>query len=147
MVNVNQVQRARANADKVDAAQLRYARLLEWGTRIGLVLLLLSFAGYISGVLPAQVAPQDLPQLWNKPLQRYLDLTGVGTGWSWLGQLQHGDVLGLAGIAVLAGCSGVALAAVLPIYRQRRDRAYTALCIALVAVLLLAASGLLRVGH
>ncbi len=143
---MNQTERTQA-ADPIDAAQLRYARLLEWGTRAGSVLLLLSFAGYVSGVLPSQVAPQDLPQLWNQPLPRYLELTGVGTGWSWLRHLQHGDVLGLAGIAVLAGCSVAALVSVLPIYRQRRDRAYTALCIALVAVLMLAASGLLRVGH
>ncbi len=144
---MNQAESADAGPGHIDAAQLRYARLLEWGTRAGLAVLLLSFAGYVSGTLPSQVAPQDLPELWNKPLQRYLELTGAATGWSWLRHLQHGDVLGLAGITVLAGCSVAALASVLPIYRQRRDRAYTALCIALMAVLLLAASGLLRVGH
>ena len=143
---MNQAERAEA-ASHIDAAQLRYARLLEWGMRAGLALLLLSFAGYVSGVLAPQVAPQDLPELWNLPLPRYLELTGTATGWSWLANLQHGDVLGLAGIAVLAGCSVVALLSLLPLYRQRRDRAYMALCMAQVAVLLLAASGLLGAGH
>ena len=143
---MNQAERAET-ASHIDAAQLRYARLLEWGMRAGLALLLLSFAGYVSGVLAPQVAPQDLPELWNLPLPRYLELTGTATGWSWLANLQHGDVLGLAGIAVLAGCSVVALLSLLPLYRQRRDRAYMALCMAQVAVLLLAASGLLGAGH
>jgi len=131
----------------IDAAQLRYARLLEWGTRAGLTLLLLSFAGYVSGLLTPQVAPQRLPELWNLPLPRYLELSAASTGWSWLGHLQHGDVLGLAGIAVLAGCSVVALLSLLPLYRARGDRAYMALCVAQVLVLLLAASGLLGAGH
>jgi hypothetical protein len=131
----------------IDAEQLRYARLIELGTRAGLALLLLSFAGYVSGLLTSQVAPQRLPELWHLPLPRYLELSGVGTGWSWLGNLQHGDVLGLAGIAVLAGCSVVALLSLLPLYRARGDRIYTALCVAQVLVLLLAASGLLGGGH
>ncbi len=145
---VNQASRDAASADTaVDEAQLRYARLLDWGTRAGLVLLLVSFAAYVSGVLPQQVPVEQLPELWNQPVHRYLALTGASTGWSWVTQLQHGDVLGLAGIAVLAGCSGLCLLAVLPLYRARRDNAYAWLCLAQVGVLLLAASGLLILGH
>ena len=39
----------------VDEVLLRYARLLDWGTRIGLVLLLASFAVYVMDLLPSQV--------------------------------------------------------------------------------------------
>ncbi len=131
----------------VNEAQLRYALLLDWGTRIGLVLLLVSFVAYVSGLLPPQVPLERLPELWNQPVQRYLALTGASTGWFWVTQLQHGDVLGLAGIAVLAGCSGLCLLSLLPLYRARRDNAYLLLGLAQVAVLLFAASGLLNVGH
>ena len=148
MVAVNQALRDAPSANPaVNEAQLRYARLLDWGTRIGLVLLLVSFVAYVSGLLPPQVALERLPELWNQPVHRYLALTGASTGWSWVTHLLHGDVLGLAGIAVLAGCSGLCLLSLLPLYRARRDTAYLLLCLAQVAVLLLAASGLLNAGH
>lgn len=130
-----------------DEMQLLYAHLLDWGTRIGLALLVASFVVYASGLMPPQVPLQRLPDLWDQPLQRYLELSGAPNGWAWLGQLRHGDVLGLAGIAVLAGCSGACLLALLPLYRAGRDRIYVGLCLAQVAVLLVAASGWLGGGH
>ena len=39
------------------------------------------------------------------------------------------------------------LLSLLPLYAKRGDRAYLAICIAEIAVLLLAASGLLTLGH
>ena len=131
----------------VDEVQLRYARLLDWGTRIGLASLLAGFAVYASGMLPSKVPLQRLPELWNQPVARYLELTGAPTGWQWVTMLQHGDMLGFVGIAVLAGCSGVCLLSLLPLYRRRGDRAYLALCLAQTAVLLVAAAGLLSGGH
>lgn len=131
----------------VDEVQLRYARLLDWGARIGMALLVASFAIYISGVLPSQVALQRLPELWNQPVARYLELTGAPTGWQWVALLQHGDVLGLLGIALLAGCSGACLLSLLPLYRRRGDRAYLVLCLAQLAVLLVAAAGVFGGEH
>ncbi|MBL8359583.1 MAG: hypothetical protein JNN18_03750, partial [Rubrivivax sp.] len=75
--------------------QLRYARWLEWGTRLGLAVLVSSFAAYVFGLLQPQVPVQRLPELWQHPVGRYLELTGAPTGWGWLAQLQHGDVIGL----------------------------------------------------
>lgn len=145
-VSQDQVAVTPAVAD-VDEVQLRYARLLDWGARIGMALLVASFAIYISGVLPSQVPLQRLPELWNQPVARYLELTGAPTGWQWVTLLQHGDVLGLLGIALLAGCSGACLVSLLPLYRRRGDRAYLALCLAQLAVLLVAAAGVFGGGH
>ena len=131
----------------VDAVQLRYARLLDWGTRIGLAALVISFVIYNAGLLPSQVPRHRLPELWGEPVARYLELTGAPTGWQWLTMLQHGDVLGFVGIAVLAGCSGVCLLSLLPLYRRRGDRAYVGLCLAQMAVLLVAAAGVFGGGH
>ncbi len=127
--------------------QLRYARLLDWGTRIGLAALVISFVVYNAGVLPSQVPRHRLPELWDQPVARYLELTGAPTGWQWITMLQHGDVLGFVGIAVLAGCSGVCLLSLLPLYRRRGDRAYLGLCLAQMAVLLVAAAGVFGGGH
>lgn len=127
--------------------QLRYARWLDLGTRIGLAVLVLSFAAYAVG-WPAPHVPVDrLPELWTLPVEDYLRATRLPTGWGWLSLLAHGDVMGLAGIALLAGCTLPALLALLPLYRARGDRVFVGLCLAEVAVLLLAASGVFAGGH
>lgn len=120
-----------------------YAALLEWGTRIGLALLLLSFVAYVTGWMPAQVPPQRLPELWVHPVGRFLALSGLPDGWGWLTRLDKADIAGLLGIAILAGSSVLSLLALVPLYRARRDTAFVCICLAEVAVVLLAASGLL----
>lgn len=122
--------------------QLRYALLLEWGTRLGLAVLALSFAAYVGGWLPAQVPPQQLPALWSQPAAQFHGLTGSPTGWGWLALLDRSDMLGLAGIGVLAGCSLVALLALVPMYARSRDRTFALLCLVEAGVLLAAASGI-----
>ena len=47
----------------------------------------------------------------------------------------------------LAGCSGLCLLSLLPLYRRRGDRAYLGLCVAQIAVLLVAAAGVFGGGH
>jgi hypothetical protein len=127
--------------------QLRYARLLDWGTRVGLALLVLSFAAYVSGLVQAHVPVQRLPEVWQHPAAKYLELTGSPTGWGWVALIHRGDIAGLVGIAVLAGCSVLCLAALIPLYLRRGDRMFALLCAAEIAVVVLAASGWLTGGH
>lgn len=127
--------------------QLRYARVLGWGTRIGLALLVASFLAYVFAWLPPLVAHEQLPQLWNKPVGEYLAVTGIPTGWGWLSLVGQGDIANLVGICVLAGVSVPCLAAVIPVYAARRDRVFLAICLLEIGVLLLAASGILTAGH
>lgn len=127
--------------------QLRYARLLDWGTRIGLVVLVLTFAAYMSGLTPPHVPLAQLPSLWGQPVAGYLQQTQSPLGWGWLALVPRSDVAGLVGIVVLAGCSLLCLLALVPLYWRRGDRAFVALCLAEVAVVLLAASGWLTAGH
>ena len=101
-----------------------------------------------SGVLPSQVPLQRLPELWNQPVARYLELTGAPTGWQWVTLLQHGDMLGFVGIAAagrllrLPACCRCCRCIV-----RRGDRAYLGLCLAQLAVLLVAAAGVFGGGH
>lgn len=129
------------------AEQLRYARLLEWGTRLGLALLAASFAAYLLGIAPPHVPLQRLPELWSLPVAQYAEATRTPAGWGWLALAAHGDIAGLIGIVVLAGSSLVCLLALVPLYLRRGDRAYAALCVAEAAVIALAASGLFAGGH
>ncbi len=127
--------------------QERYARLLDWGTRVGLLILVASFVAYVSGLLPGMVPVDRLPELWSLPVAQFQARTQMPGGWGWLALLGHGDVLGLLGIALLAGVSIPCLLALVPIYAARGEKAYVAICLLEVAVVALAASGLLSGGH
>jgi hypothetical protein len=123
------------------AEQQRYARMVAWGTHAGLVVLLLSFAAYVSGWLPSSVPPGELVGLWTLPSADYVRQAGTPVGWGWLGQLRHGDVAALLGIAILAGCSVLALLGVLPLYARRGERAFVALVLLQIAIIVFAAWG------
>ena len=127
--------------------QLLYARLLDWGTAIGLLVLVASFAGYLTGWLTPRVPVHELPSLWHHPVDEFTRLTGSPLGWAWLAEVQRGDLAGLLGIVLLAGCSLPCMAALVPLYLRAGDRAYAAICMAEIAVLSLAASGVLSAGH
>ena len=123
--------------------QLRYARMLDFGMRAGLAVLIASFAAYVGGALPAQVPFETLARLWILPVDDYLRESGMPTGWAWLAMLNRGDVLSLTGIALLAGVSVPCLAVLIPTYAGRRDWAFLGITVALIGVLVLAASGVL----
>lgn len=127
--------------------QVRYARLLDLGTRAGLLLLVASFAAYVFGIFDPHVPLERLPELWHHPSHHFLALTGTPTGWGWLGLVHRSDITGLAGIAVLASCSLPALLTLVPLYLRRGERVHAALCVGVTLVVLLAASGLLAHGH
>lgn len=127
--------------------QKRYASLLDWGTRVGLLVTILGFAAYVTGVVTPQVSLERLPELWGLPLQEYLTRTGTPTGWGWVALIQRSDFFSLAGIALLAGCSVLCLLSLVPLYAARGDKAFVFVCLADAAVVLLAASGVLTGGH
>lgn len=52
-------------------------------------------------------------------------------------------MLSLTAIALLASCSIPCLATVIPVFRARGERIFALICVAQIAVLLLAASGML----
>ena len=135
------------NTQLQKAEATRYAIFLDWGTRLGLLVLILGFAAYMLGITTPLVSLQELPQLWNQPVAVYLEKTGTPIGWGWLSMLGKGDMLNLLGIAILAGCSLPPLISLIPLYLKRRDYTYAAICLIIMLVLVLAASGVLTGGH
>lgn len=127
--------------------QLRYAAWLERTARGGLAALVLAYAAYVLGFVAPLVPLDTLPTLWNRSAADYLLQTGTPTGWGWLAMATRSDLANLLGIAVLAGSSIPCLLAVLPLYARRGERAYVLVCALQIAVLLLAASGLVMDGH
>jgi len=127
--------------------QLRYAAWLEGTARGGLALLVVTYFAYVLGAFAPLVPLDTMPALWNQSAAAYMAQTGSPNGWGWLAQAARSDLLNLFGIAILAGSSIVCLLAVIPLYARRGERIYVLVCVLQVAVLLLAASGLLTVGH
>jgi len=127
--------------------QLRYALWLEIGTQAGLVLLALLFLAYATGLTTPQIPHERLAEVWVLPIDAFLSATGTPTNWGWVAQLGRGDLANLVGIVLLVGSSIPCLLALLPLYARRGDHIYMGICLAQLAVLILAASGVLTGGH
>jgi hypothetical protein len=119
-----------------------YARWLAWGVHLGFAVLVATFFVYVTGIVPAGVAPERLPQLWTLPVGDYIAATGAPTGWSWLLRLREGDLLNFVGVAILASVSIVCHLRVLPLFARANARVFAAICIAQVIVLGAAAAGI-----
>jgi hypothetical protein len=129
------------NSEQCQPEQLRYAAVLHWCTLAGFITLVITFAAYMLGWLPAHVPLEQLPQLWNLSTEEFLKATGTPTGWNWLFQMGKGDFAGQLGIAILSGCSIACILVIIPFYVKNRNRAYLAICIMEIAVLLASAAG------
>ena len=127
----------------MDLIQHRYARWLGGTTRITVAILVATYAAYVFGLIPAHVPIAQLPELWKLPASEYLLRTGLKPGWSWATFIANGDMLVLAAIALLISSSILCLAAVIPAFRKRGENLFVAMCVMQIAVLALAASGIL----
>ncbi len=135
------------NLPEVSEEKLAYATLLDWGMKIGFVLLVGSFTLYVLGISKPHIPLDQLPQYWSMPVNEYLKATQLHTGWSWLYLIHKGDFMNFIGIAFLSAVTIVCYLRILPIYLSRKDMVYFTVSIIEVLILVLAASGVLVVGH
>jgi hypothetical protein len=126
--------------------QLAYAKLLDLGMKLGLLTMVITFVIYLTGILTPYVPVSELPNLWNLPVNEYLKVTGIHTGWSWVGLVGRGDFLNFIPIAFLAGVTIFCYLRIVPIFFRKKDMTYTVLAVIEVLVLVLAASGVLKSG-
>ncbi|NIM52709.1 MAG: hypothetical protein GTO22_26265 [Gemmatimonadales bacterium] len=139
----------------IDEEQVLYAKILQIGMYIGLALLLLTFALYVSGIVAPSVPVEQLPEYWGMNVHDYLEATNEDhlhreepvTGWSWLAVLGNGDYLNFLGIALLSMVTIVCFLGIVPTLVRKKDKAYAIIALLEVAILTLAASGILSVGH
>lgn len=124
-----------------------YARWLAVGVATGFGVLVVSFAIYVTGVLPPSIPPQLLPRYWGLPVAEYVRVTGSPTGWSWMRRLGEGDLLNFAGVAILGSTTVICYLRMLPLFIRTRQRLFAAICLAELVVLAAAASGLLFTNH
>ena len=121
-----------------------YARWLAIGARLGFAALVASFFVYLLQWIPAGIAPAELPRYWGLPVADYLAATHAPTGWQWVGRLPQSDVLNFVGVAILGATSVACYLRTAVAYWKERDWLYAGICAAQIAVLLIAASGILN---
>jgi hypothetical protein len=143
------------NAQETQREQLLYARVLEIGMYLGLVVLFITFGLYVSGVVEPVVPLDQVSSYWHQGVHEYLETVNRDhlhmrhppTGWAWVTMLGKGDFLNFVGVAMLGGITIVCYLAIVPVLLRKRDYAFVAMTLIEVLVLSLAASGVLVAGH
>jgi hypothetical protein len=126
--------------------QILYAKVLEKGMYIGLLILLITFGLYTFGVMDPYIPLNKLSNYWSMNVNDYLHHTNIKAGWAWVGMLKYGDFVNFIGIAILAGVTILCYAAIVPTLLKNKDRVYAVLAILEVIILSVAASGILGAG-
>lgn len=126
--------------------QLAYAKILNIGMRTGLLMLVITFFVYLTGILTPHIPINELPQYWGMPVHEYLKATGINSGWAWTDLVGKGDFLNFIGIAFLSGLTILCYIRIVPILLRKKDIVYCILAIIEILVLAFAASGILKTG-
>jgi hypothetical protein len=137
---------AEGKSTKASEEQIRYATLLNIGMIVGLAIIIVTFIIYLSGVLSSFIPPQDIPKYWGMKSKDFIHVLHTPTGWSWVAMANKGDYLNFIPIAIFAGLSIFCYLAILPILLRKKDMYYVIIALIEVAVLVLAASGIIKSG-
>ncbi len=131
---------------KPSEEQVRYALMLSKGMKVGLAVLILTFMLYISGIVPPHIPKEQISKLWQLPVAEYLNAIGIESGWNWVFLIKKGDFLNFIGIVFLSGITIICFIGIIPIFLRKKDFIYALIAFLEVAVLVFAASGILKTG-
>ena len=126
--------------------QLAYAAVLEKGMYIGLLLLFVTYAIYLLGILKPYIPVSEISNYWSLSVGEYLQKTHIHPGWWWTGMLGYGDFLNFIGIALLAGVTICCFLIIVPLLWKNNDKLYAVLSVLEAVILGVAASGILGTG-
>ena len=126
--------------------QIIYANMLTIGVWAGIIILVATYAIYVSGILSSHVEMSLIPTVWGKGVTEYLEVTHSPHGWGWVSLLGKGDFLNYLGFALLALMTIPCYLVLIRGYIRQRDRIFTVIAITEILVLSLAASGILGTG-
>ena len=132
---------------KATPEQLLYAGILEKGMYLGLLILFITYALYVFGIMDPYIPLDKISDYWSMNVHDYLEHAEIKNGWAWLGMLKYGDFINFIGIALLAGVTIMCYAAIVPTLLKSKDTVYAILAVLEVVILSAAASGILAVGH
>ena len=126
--------------------QILYAKLLEKGMYVGLLILFITFGLYAFGIMDPYIPLDKISQYWSMNVDDYLHHANIKPGWAWVGMIKYGDFVNFIGIAMLSGVTILCYAAIVPTLIRSKDTIFVVLAILEVIVLTVAASGILGTG-
>ena len=144
------------DATKANPEQRLYAGILEKGMLVGLVLMFITFALYVFGIMKPAIPVDQIANYWSTPVHDYLVAIDSNflhrdgnliTGWKWVSLVGFGDFLNFIPVAILSGITILCYGAIVPGLFAKGDKAYAIMAILEVVILTAAASGILAVGH
>ncbi len=131
---------------KPNKEQIIYANLLLMGMLAGIIILIITYVIYVTGLLPAYVDTHLISANWGKGIHEYLEITRSPHGWGWLFLLGKGDYLNYIGFTLLGILTIICYLVLVRGYYRQKNWIYTIISVLEIAVLSLAASGLLGSG-
>jgi hypothetical protein len=132
---------------KASPEQIIYAKILEKGMYLGLLILFITFGLYAFGILDPYIPLDKISEYWSYNVNDYLHHAEIKAGWAWLGMVKYGDFINFIGISLLAGVTIFCYVAIIPTLLKNKDIVYAIIAILEVIILGAAASGILAVGH
>ena len=126
--------------------QIIYANLLLLGMVSGIVVLIITYTIYVTGLLPSFVDMKIISANWGKGVHEYLEITHSPHGWGWLALLEKGDFLNYIGFVLLGIMTILCYLVLVRGYAREKNWIFTAISVLEIIVLSLAASGLLGSG-
>ncbi len=131
---------------KPSKEQIIYANLLLMGMVAGIIVLIITYTIYLTGLLPSHVDMQLISANWGKGVHEYLEITHSPHGWGWLTLLGKGDFLNYIGFTLLGVMTIVCYLVLVRGYYRKKNWIFTVISVLEIFVLSLAASGLLGSG-
>ena len=126
--------------------QITYANLLFIGAWAGILLMLITYFIYVTGILSPHIDVTVITQNWDKGVDEFLEITHSPDGWGWLRLLNKGDFINFIGLVFIAVLTIICYLFLVVGYKKRNDWVYFFICLFEIAVLTLAASGILGTG-
>lgn len=132
---------------EASAEQVRYADMLFWGAWIAIAIMVATYVIYVAGVIEPYIPLTKITEYWSQPVDTYVHKAHVPIGWGWVSLLGKGDFLNFIGLSILATMTILCfLVALLPAYVKKKEWLFVGVVVLEVAVLVLAASGILGGG-
>jgi len=131
---------------KPSKEQIIYANLLLMGVFAGIIIMLITYAIYLTGLMPSHVDLHLIAQTWGKGVHEYLEITDSPQGWAWTHLLLKGDFLNYIGMVLLGLMTVVCYLVLLRGYIREKNWIFTVISFLEIVVLSVAASGILGSG-
>jgi hypothetical protein len=132
------------HADKV---QLAYAGILGKATTLGIALIIIGYIAYAFQLLPLSLPIEQVAANWHLRASEFHNQLDAPLGWSCFSDPLKGDVLSYISLIYLGAVTMLCLFVAGIAFFREKNMIYTFFSFAQMAVLILAAAGVVSGGH